>query len=184
MFLIIAPIFISAQNQDKPIKKDDNKQEIQLNKSEKPEIIEKTDKTQTNFEIIHISKLAPRKSEFILKRDIFSPDTMTPIRQDENLKPVIPPKQEEPEENPDGREEIPVRNIVTETQQRIQYEGYVIKESKRSALVTIGGETLIVGVNDIIKDNVKIIEIEKKFITVEVESTTVQIQLKGENNND
>jgi hypothetical protein len=141
-------------------------------------------KTQKKIpdEIISISKLDNAVKEFSINRDIFSPELMRPVgpgrMQREIIQPPPPPKEDRvlPQVDPtaDSEEEI----------QGMAYEGYVIKDSKNCALLSMNGEFHAVTIGDIILDKIKIIEIDKKTIKVEVDSHEFEIQIKEDEENE
>jgi hypothetical protein len=131
--------------------------------------------------IIKSSQLETFKPKFSIKRDIFSPDLMAPPLPSSQMPPP-PPKPvvvETPEELPEDTEPLQ-SDIENETRNTVFYEGYVIKHTKNFALISASGEFYAVGVGDTVLEKVKIIKIEKKAITVEVNSTVFEIQLKGD----
>ncbi len=69
-----------------------------------------------------------------------------------------------------------------EIKNSIQYEGSLKKGDKILALINMNGDMYIVSVNDILLNKIRIVNIEKSKITVEVESLKIDILKKGENN--
>lgn len=136
-------------------------------------------------EIINISKLDRIAKEFSINRDIFSPDLMRPVAPAGEQRPVIPPTPPPlPEE---GKRELPSvdpKAVIEKELQGLSYEGYVIKESKSCALVSMNSEFYAVVVGDIILDKIKINKIDRKTITVEVESYEFEIQIKEDEENE
>ncbi len=135
-------------------------------------------------EIIKTSLLKKDAEDFVIKRDLFNPggammDNTAPRGQEpvpeENERPV------EEEKRDDGPAEI---DVAAEVRRSIIYEGFVIKNAQNHALLSINGEFFIAAVDDIVLDKVKIVKIEKKEITVEVETKTVIINLKEDNTNE
>lgn len=135
-------------------------------------------------EIIKVSRLAKmKKREFAIERDIFSP-----FKKKINLKPkqFIPPpppvskdleKQRKDEERMKG-------NLAAETRGAVTYEGYVFRSGKRLALVSVGGEFYTVGIDELIMEKFLVKSIEKDILTVEVDATNVEINLKGDDENE
>lgn len=138
-------------------------------------------------EIIKASKLEQiekgkeNKKEFAIFRDIFSP-----------IKRVIEPKRAEvsqppPEElrkKPEEEHRVKERDVTAEIRGRIAYEGYVMRGSERFALLTVDGEFFVVGISDIAKETINIINIETKFVTVQVEANLIEINIKEDQNNE
>lgn len=145
----------------------------------------KTEKTKKKIpdQIIRISKLDKAVKEFSISRDIFSPDLMKPVDPGSGRKPIAPP----PTPLPEIKREIPGVDLKAGIEEEIQglsYEGYVIKNSKNCALVSMNGEFHAVTSGDIILEKIKIIKIDRKSITVEVESHEFEIQIKEDEENE
>lgn len=141
-------------------------------------------------EIIKVSQLKKLqeekdKKEFSIERDIFSPFKRNFKKL--NVQPELPP----PPPPPVKREEEKVKEkkadqmqVVNEILQSVAYEGYVMRDSKQVALLTVNGEFFVVGRDDILMEKIKIINVDKKFITVEVDSNVIEINLKGDDENE
>jgi hypothetical protein len=85
------------------------------------------------------------------------------------------------------KQELPKVDPKAEIEEEIQglsYEGYVIKNSKNCALVSMNGEFHAVTVGDIILEKIKILKIDRKTIKVEVESHEFEIQIKEDEANE
>jgi hypothetical protein len=135
-------------------------------------------------EIIMLSKLEKESKEFSLKRDIFSPDPMVPKDPIRN-RTVTPPPEIIPEEKPPDKPAVdPKALLENEIRNNLIYQGYVIKNSKSYALVSMSGESYAVSSGDTVLDRIKIIKIERKQIEVEVDSYTFEIQLKEDEENE
>jgi hypothetical protein len=136
-------------------------------------------------EIISISKLDKAAKEFSINRDIFSPDLMKPAAPGSVRQEVTPSL---PQPLPgEIKKEIPSVDPKAEIEKEIQglsYEGYVVKNSKNCALVSLNGEFFAVTVGETILEKIKIIKIDKKTITVEVESYEFEIQIKEDEENE
>lgn len=137
-------------------------------------------------EIIRMSVMqeletAPR--EFSIERDIFSPFIRKFIKPGEpDVRSSEPPpvfKTEAPEQ----KDPAPY-DIEAEVRESVTYEGYVIRDAKKLVLLSINQEFFVVGIDDIIMEKVKIINVEQKQITVEVDSQKFEIQLKGDDENE
>ena len=146
----------------------------------------KENKTQeTPGEIIKRSLLEKKeKLEFTIKRDIFSPDPMAPVNpMAKGSQPVQPPPlpiiKEPPKVEVDEKTEI-----ENEIRGSLFYEGYLLKNSKNYALVSMNGEFYAVTSGDMLQDRIKITGIQRKAISVEVQSYSFEIQLKGDEENE
>jgi len=150
------------------------------------QLIPQDGKTKKNpQEIILISKLEKSNNlEFTLKRDIFSPDPIKPadpLAKPIKLLPPPPPPviEKKPEVKIDEKEEI-----ENQIRGSLFYEGYVLKNSKNFALVSMNGEFYAVTTGDMVQERVKIAKIQREAITVEVKSYSFEIQLKGDEENE
>ena len=141
-------------------------------------------------EIIKLSQLEKlqeekEKKEFSIERDIFSPfkRKITTSKMQTELPPPPPPpvKMEEEKVKDEKQDQM---QVVNEVLQSVAYEGYVMRNSKQVALLTVNGEFYVVGKDDILMEKIKIINVDKKFITVEVESNVIEINLKGDDENE
>lgn len=74
------------------------------------------------------------------------------------------------------------KTIAKEIFQSISYEGYVIKNAKKSALLSISGEFFMVSEQDQILDKIKVIKIDKNVVTIEYENQPYDIKIKGDEN--
>jgi len=134
-------------------------------------------------EILNDKRLARDVSKFSISRDIFSPDTMAPPSENLEIKRPTPPPPEIKPPEPKTEEQI-VKDSQDEVKRTLFYEGYVIKPPKNFALVSMNGEFYAVGAGDMVLDKFKIIKIDRKTITVEIDSREIEIQLKGDDEND
>jgi hypothetical protein len=164
--------------------------QTEKNKNETPGESKETPKTEKikkkiPDEIINISKLDKTAKEFSINRDIFSPDLMKPVAPGSVRQEVIPSLP--PPLPGEIKKEIPTVDPKAEIEKEIQglsYEGYVVKNKKNCALISMNGEFFAVTVGDIILEKIKIIKIDKKTITVEVESYEFEIQIKEDEENE
>ena len=141
------------------------------------------DKEKTG-EIIMLSKLKRAVNEFTLKRDIFSPDPMVPKVPGKNPAPAPTPQPTPVVKEPEKPVVDPKAVIENELRSNFFYQGYVIKNSKNYAVVSMSGDTYAVSSGDTVLDRIKIIKIERKQIEVEVDSYTFEIQLKEDEENE
>lgn len=74
------------------------------------------------------------------------------------------------------------KTIAEEIFQSISYEGYVIKNAKKSALLNVSGEFFMVSEQDQILDKIKVIKIDKNVVTIEYENQPYDIKIKGDEN--
>ena len=142
-------------------------------------------------EIIKVSQLKKlqeegEKKEFSIERDIFSPfkRKITKSKIKAELPPPPPPPVDREEEKKVKDEKPDQMQVVNEILQNVAYEGYVMRNSKQVALLTVNGEFFVVGKDDILMEKIKIINVDKKFITVEVDSNVIEINLKGDEENE
>lgn len=124
----------------------------------------------TGSEIIQFSKLKKEKSQYTIKRDIFSPDSIVPGTQDQ--KSAITPFK-------DTHKTEEERKMVKKLEQQIFFEGYIVKNSKHFALLNINGEYFVAGEGDVLAEGIKVEKIEKKKIFLKIDSRQIEILLKG-----
>jgi hypothetical protein len=126
--------------------------------------------TPLRAELLKLSLLAKPAPKFTLKMDIFQgrgaadqesgqpgPAGMSPVRA-ENLQ----------------------KSIAEEIAQSITYEGFIVKNEKKSALLNVSGEFFAVGEGEAILDKIKILKISKDVVTIEYENQPYEIRLKGD----
>lgn len=135
-------------------------------------------------EIIKTSRIPSQWPEFVIKRDIFSPDIMRP-RMNRQLPPPPPPPVIKPKEEEKIKEQKEIEeDMERELRQSFFFEGYVIRSSQKDnnyALVSLNGEFSAVGAGDMVGEKITIVSITKEIIKVEVENKIFEIQLKGDN---
>ena len=130
-------------------------------------------------EIIRVSKLESEKKEFLIKRDIFSPFKRKVSRKP-GVIPTPPPKPKIEEK----KSKVLEQDVEAEIQESVAFEGYVMRNARKLALLTVNGEFFVVGKDDLILDKIKIIKVEKKQVTVEVDSNVIEINLKEDETNE
>jgi hypothetical protein len=124
-------------------------------------------------EIIRFSRLEKKPLPFSLKKDIFFPIKLISPEERATLQNRVSRDQtEQVAEKEDSKKEI---------QRSISFEGYVEKNNRIHALISLNGEYFIVSQGDVFLESIKIVKIERKRIFLEVESQPVEIQLKGDN---
>ena len=130
-------------------------------------------------EIIRLSKLTSEKKEFSIKRDIFSP-----FKGNVGRKPVVIPTPL-PKPKLEGKKPKEVEpDVEEEIRESVAFEGYIIRNAGKLALLTVNGEFFVVGKDDLVLDKIKIIKVEKKQVTVEVNSNVIEINLKEDENDE
>jgi len=123
-------------------------------------------------EIIHFSKLEKKKPPYSLKKDIFYPVRLISAEEKSTLQNRISRgESKQVRDQEDSKKEI---------QRSISFEGYVEKNNRIHALISLNGEYFVVGQGEVFMETIKIVKIEKKQIFLEVESQPVVIKLKGD----
>jgi hypothetical protein len=74
------------------------------------------------------------------------------------------------------------KTIQEEISQSILYEGYLIKNGKKTALLSVSGDFFYVGEGDSILDKIKVIGVSREAVIIEYENQKFEIKLKGEEN--
>lgn len=132
--------------------------------------------TSAYGEIIKISRLKKGVEEFSYNRDIFSPVPLIPINKaDQQYRQVAPPPPPPPPKEED-------EDLAEEIRQSVMFEGYIIKDSRSHALLNINGEYFVAAEGDTVAEKIKVVKVTKKHIMVEAESMTIEIMLKGDQN--
>lgn len=124
-------------------------------------------------EIIHFSKLKKQKSQYSIKRDIFSPDSI--ILDNPFSKSITNPSEEADKAKNEKKQ-------IKKMEQQIFFEGFIVRKNKSFALLSINGEYFVVGEGDTVAENITVKKINKKMILLEINSNSIEIFLKGVNN--
>jgi hypothetical protein len=72
------------------------------------------------------------------------------------------------------------KSIAEEIAQSITYEGFIMKNSKRSALLNVSGEFFSVGEGESVLDKIKILKISKDAVSIEYDGQPYEIRIKGD----
>jgi hypothetical protein len=137
-------------------------------------------------EIINTSKLEKTtkergKKEFTVIRDIFSPFKKI---VEKNQPEAIHRPPVEIQKPPEEENRVKERDVAGEVRRRVVYEGYVIRDSNRLALLNVDAEFFVVALDEYVKETIRIVNIEKNLLTVEVEANLIEIKIKEEQNNE
>ncbi len=126
-----------------------------------------------NGEIIKTSKLKKNGFVFRVKRNIFFPDKLKVenVYQKLQHKSKVQAKKEEIK-----------KNLEIEIQNSVFFEGYAFKKNQIYALMSVNGEFYVIKNGDVVLEKIKIININKKMLLIEVESIEFKILLKGAKN--
>jgi len=81
-----------------------------------------------------------------------------------------------------SRPEALQKSIAEEIAQSIFYEGFIVKNSKKSALLNVSGDFFSVSEGDTILDKIKVLKISKDTVTIEYDSRPYEIRIKGDQN--
>lgn len=126
-----------------------------------------------NGEIIRVSKLKKKQPVFDVKRNIFFSNKLEVEKVYQKLQhePGVQVKKEEVK-----------KTLEIEIQNSVFFEGYVFKRNQIYALLSVNGEFYIIKQGDVVLKKIKIININKKMLLIEVESIEFKILLKGAKN--
>ncbi len=123
-------------------------------------------------EVIRFSELNKDKLPYTFKRDIFSPVKLISAEEIATLQnQVLKGKTIMARKQDDSEKEI---------RRSILYEGYIEKNNRIHALISLNGEYFVVGQGEVFMETIKIVKIEKKQILLEVESQPIVVRLKGD----
>ena len=127
--------------------------------------------TLAHGEVIHSSKLNREKKSHGWKRDLFSPQTKGVDKVPDN-------RQSSPAaQSPSSLSEAELKREVRTS---VSYDGYVIKQQRRHALLNVNGEFFVAGEGEEVAEILKVIKIEKDKVHLEVEGKVIEIPLKGD----
>jgi hypothetical protein len=121
-------------------------------------------------ELLRLSLLRKPAPAFSLRRDIFNGEA--PSGNDARRGNQPPPAQAAAVQ----------KSIAEEIFQSISYEGYVIKNGKKSALLNVSGEFFMVSEGEQILQKIRILEIRRDMVTIEYENQPYDIKIKGDEN--
>jgi hypothetical protein len=121
-------------------------------------------------ELLKLSLLQKPAAGFTLKLDIFNGSGETDRGQtSQGLMPA-------------ARADALQKTIAEEISQSITYEGFIVKNSKISALLNVSGEFIMVNELDQVLGKIKILKISKDVVTIEYDNQPYDIRIKGDQN--
>ena len=129
-----------------------------------------------NFgELIKTSSISEvNKTDLKINRNIFSPRKTKSSVQSDNFKMTSPIKKKELKKKAESIEDKVIATVF--------YEGFLMKGSRKYALLKVNGQYYISGEGDNIPGSILLKKILAKKILLEIESSEVIITKKGERN--
>lgn len=124
-------------------------------------------------ELLKLSLLQKPAASFTLKLDLFSSNR--PGAGDNRAQTTTA-------QMPAAQAETLKKSIAEEISQSISYEGFIIKNSIKSALLNVSGEFFVVSEQDQILDKIRILKISKDVVTIEYDNQPYDIRIKGDQN--
>ena len=121
-------------------------------------------------ELLKMSLLGKAAGPFKMKLDIFNGNSQVPVDQASR------------KQTPAAQAETLQKSIAEEIAQSISYEGFIVRNGQKSALLNVSGEFFVVGEQEMILDKIKILKITKDVVTVEYEKQPYDIRIKGDQN--
>lgn len=121
-------------------------------------------------ELLKTGLLGKAAGPFRMKLDIFNGNGQTPAVQASQ------------KQTPAAQAETLQKSIAEEIAQSISYEGFIVRNGKKSALLNVSGESFVVGEQETILDKIKILKISKDVVTIEYEKQPYDIRIKGDQN--
>ncbi|MBU4268735.1 MAG: hypothetical protein KJ808_07825 [Acidobacteria bacterium] len=121
-------------------------------------------------ELLKLSLLQKPAARFTLKFDIFNGSSEAERGQTTQG------------QMPAAQADALQKTIAEEISQSITYEGFIVKNSKRSALLNVSGEFFMVNEHDQVLDKIKILKISKDMVTIEYDNQPYDIRIKGDQN--
>ena len=83
---------------------------------------------------------------------------------------------------PAGQAESLQRSIAEEIAQSVTYEGFILKNARRLALLNVSGDFFSVGEGDMVLNKIKVVKIAKEKVTIDYDGQEYEIFIKGEQN--
>jgi hypothetical protein len=123
-------------------------------------------------ELLKLSLLKKGAPAFTVKRDIFNGGVSAAGGSQPGKTQTASPAQAA----------VLQKTIAEEIFQSVSYEGFVIKNAKKSALLNISGEYYMVSEGDQVLDKIKILAISRRLVTIEYENLPYDIKIKGDEN--
>lgn len=121
-------------------------------------------------ELLQSSRLKKKAPPFTVRRDIFAGDMAAGASRPGN-------------QAPSPAQAVALqKSIAEEIYQSVSYEGFVSKESRKSALLNVSGEFHMVSEGDQILGKIRILRISRSAVTIEYESLPYEIRIKGDEN--
>jgi type II secretory pathway component PulC len=120
-------------------------------------------------ELLKLSLLAKPAPKFTLKLDIFQGRNPADL---ENSRPAAAM-------GPVQAEDLQ-KTIAEEIQQSITYEGFIVKNGRKLALLNVSGEFFAVSEGEIVLEKIKILKIGKDKVIIEYDGQPYDIRFKGE----
>lgn len=122
-------------------------------------------------ELLKLSRLEKPMPVFTLNLDIFN-GAMSAVADSRTEDQAEPPAQAAQAQ----------KTIAEEIFQSIIYEGFITKNSKKSALLNVSGEYFMVGEQEQILEKIRVLKISKDVVTIEYENQSYEIRIKGDDN--
>jgi hypothetical protein len=122
-------------------------------------------------ELLHLGMLKKHVPAFTMKRDIFNGE----LSSAGNSRPAKNELQQ-------VQAAAVQKTIAEEIFQSISYEGFVIKNATKSALLNVSGEYYMVSEGEQILGKIKVLKISKSVVTIEYENLPYDIIIKGDAN--
>ncbi|HEX7502958.1 MAG TPA: hypothetical protein VF451_06025, partial [Acidobacteriota bacterium] len=72
------------------------------------------------------------------------------------------------------------KSIAEEIQQSVSYEGFIVKDARKSALLNVSGEFFVAGEGDVLLEKIKVLKISKDVVTIEYDKLPYDIRIKGD----
>lgn len=124
-----------------------------------------------NADIIDQSKLLKSNKPFSFSRDLFFPKkTQKELQNRKNF--------ERKEEFKIKEEKLKLKHV--ELFDNIIYEGFIFRQNKKIALISINGEFLTCRNGDTILDKIEIVNLSRKTLKIKIEKKEYEINIKGD----
>ena len=72
------------------------------------------------------------------------------------------------------------KSIAEEIQSSISYEGFIVKDARKTALLNVSGEFFVAGEGEVLLEKIKVLKISKDVVTIEYDKLPYDIRIKGD----
>lgn len=119
-------------------------------------------------ELLKLSLLQKPAPGFAVRRDLFAGPAAAASGPERTAAPA--------------QAEALQRSIAEEIAQSISYEGFIVKNARPLALLSVSGEFFAVGEGESVLNKIKVLKIAQDAVTIEYDGQPYEIRIKGDAN--